>query len=101
MGKSEATLLWAVIIILFFCNIIIPYVAVAFNQAYTSHNLNEANPDTPEDLTIGDLVTLGGFSLLLIPFWTISAPALMQFFLLIPLRIFGWVLFFRLFRGVG
>lgn len=101
MGKSEATILWMIIVLLFLCNLIIPYVAIGLGEEYTSHNLEGANPDTPDEISFGDLLSLGSLSVLLVPFWTISAPSLMQLFIFIPIRIFGWILAIRLARGVG
>lgn len=97
-SHNDTMLFWSVFIFVFFVNIITPYVAAGFSQAYTTHDTDSADNTAPPSFLV--LTSLSALNILLIPFWTITMPFLMNLFIMIPIRALGWYLFLRLIRGI-
>lgn len=93
--KTDAIAFWTVFMIIFFINIVTPYIAAGLNQAtITTHDSNDANVDTPPSV-----FAISGFAILTVPFWTLGMPSLMNIFLMIPMRALAWYLLIRMIRG--
>ncbi len=97
MASSDALAFWAVFLIVFFINIFAPIIGAGFDQQIDERDTSEIDPSTPAS----GLAVLGFtiFNIFLVPFWTIGMPVLMNVIIMIPLRILGWILIFRMFRG--
>lgn len=96
MAKSDAIILWTVIIIIFFINIAVPIISIGFGQDYVEYDTDLEITSPP---TIGDYFGIGALSILLIPFWTLGMPLYLNLSIMIPLRILAWILILRMIRG--
>lgn len=94
MSKSDALAFWTVFLFVFFINIITPIVAEGLEQSVIGHDYDDVDATSPPSLTFTVLV-----SILLVPFWTLEMPVLMNLFIMIPVRVLAWYLLLRMIRG--
>lgn len=97
MPQTDTMAFWTVFLIIFFSNLIIPVVAVGFGEDYISYDSDNADPTSPPSLS--DYFGIGALSILLIPFWTLGMPTLLNLCIMIPLRVLAWILVLRMIRG--
>jgi hypothetical protein len=91
-------LFWIVFCFVFFINIVTPFIASGFNEAYTSHDTASADNTSPPSMT--SILGISALNILLVPFWTIGMPTLMNTFIMIPIRALMWYLLLRMIRGI-
>ena len=96
MANSDATAFWTVFVIIFFINIITPIVSLGFGKEYIEYDTDLEVNSPP---TISDYFGISALNILLVPFWTLGMPTLMNLFIMIPLRVLAWILILRLIRG--
>ena len=96
MAKTDAIAFWTVFLIILFINILVPLIAVGFQEEYNEYN-TEGLADSPP--TIADYFGISALNLLLVPFWTLGMPTMMNLFIMLPLRVLAWILILRLIRG--
>ena len=95
---SDTMLFWIVFCFVFFVNIITPTIAAGFNEAYVSRDATSIDNTAPPSMTT--ILGVSALNIFLVPFWTLSMPALMNIFIMIPIRALGWYLMIRIIRGI-
>lgn len=96
IATTDTLIFWTVFCIVFFVNLIVPVVYVGLGSEQTQYSSDEADVSSPP--SVG---TLTAFNLLFVPFWTFAMPLYMNLFIMVPLRVLGWIVLIRMLRGVG
>lgn len=97
MATSDTFAFWIVLMVLIFINIVTPLVMVGFN-----YEISQNSMDSVEGLqapSMSDYFAIGALNILAVPFWTFGFPYYINLFIMIPIRILGWILLLRMIRG--
>lgn len=95
MGTSDSFAFWIVLCIIVMVQVISPIVAIGLSESFTERD----TPEFTSPPSLSDYFKIGVLEFVAIPFWTFSMPVYMNLFIMLPIRILGWVLLLRMIRG--
>lgn len=69
--------------------------------SYAERNIDNAEANVPETVSLGDSLVISSINILLVPFWTLTMPTWLNIAVMLPLRALGWILLIWLIRGAS